>query len=335
MMKAARFWGSGQLRVEDIACPEIDEDEVLLRVRACAVCGTDLRILNGEKTQGVRVPSVIGHEIAGEVAAVGAKTTGFVPGDRVAAAPVVPCRQCAACRKGFASVCENRTSLGYQYEGGFQEFLALPAPLIAAGNVFSLPANVSFAEASLLEPLSCCIHGQNRMRIGPNESVLIFGAGPIGLMHLALLKAKAVTPVIVCERNLKRLQIAQELGADETADDLSKTAPCDHVICAVGIPGAIPELVARLRRGGTLLLFAGFPKDVLVGVDLNAAHYRELSLVGTSASTAADFREALELCGSGRIRLDRLISHHVPLVEIDRAIALARSGEAIKVVVEP
>ena len=334
-MKAARYWGKGDIRLEEIPCPEPGHEDLLVRVKACAVCGTDLRILKGEKTKGVRIPSVLGHELAGEVTAVGSGVLDFAAGDRVAVAPVIPCGQCDACRKGFASVCENRTALGYEYDGGFQEYVRMPGALLAAGNVFRLPDRVSFAEASLLEPLSCCVHGQKRMQIRTGESVFIFGAGPIGLMHLAVLKANAVGPVTVCERNPQRQRLAQDLGADEAVDCLSKAGPCDHAICAVGIPDAIPDLVARLRRGGTLLLFAGFPKETRAAVDLNAAHYGELSLVGSSASTRDDFRDALDLCATGRLDLTRLITHRLPLSEIAQAIELARSGQSIKVIIEP
>ena len=213
-MKAAVLQAPNVLRLAEMATPEAAPGELVLRVRAATVCGTDLRILSGRKTKGVRFPSVIGHEFAGDVVQAGAGVTQFKVGDRVCMDPVIPCRACAYCKSGRENVCVNRQAMGYEFDGAFAEYIRIPAIALAAGNVFHMPEGMSFEAAALAEPLACCINGQRNAQVGMGDSVVILGAGPIGLMHAALARAAGARQVIVSEPNAARRQAAAERGVN-------------------------------------------------------------------------------------------------------------------------
>jgi len=191
-MRAVIFEGPNRLRLRQIRRPEVRDGEVLIRVHAAAICGTDLRILSGRKTRDVRVGHPIGHECAGAVAAVGAGVTDFVPGDRVAVCVVVSCGSCEYCDADKENLCRSRITLGYHTDGAFAEFMLIPAHAVRRGNLFKLPGEVPTEMGPLLEPMACCINGQHEMGLGSGgpESLLIFGAGPIGLLHLMLATAR-------------------------------------------------------------------------------------------------------------------------------------------------
>ena len=185
-MKAALLYGPEDMRVEEKEIPPINAGDLLLRVKACALCGTDIRIFRGTKTKGIRYPSVIGHEISGIVHACGDTVDGFSPGDAVGICPVIPCGVCYACRRAMDNLCMNRTAIGYEFDGGFQEYVRIPESAIRRGCVFKAPPDLPFAVSALIEPLACCYNGQGRCGIRLGDTVVIMGAGPIGLMHLQL-----------------------------------------------------------------------------------------------------------------------------------------------------
>ena len=182
-MRGVVLKGPNQFVTEELPIPEIGEDEILLKMQKAAICGTDIRILEGKKTKDVRYPSVIGHEICGIIDKVGAQVKGFEVGEHVSIANIIPCGHCASCLAGRENACMNRLAVGYQYDGGFEEYVRIPANLIEAGNVIKLPDSVSFTAGALIEPLACCIRGLRNAGTGFNDTVLIVGAGPIGLMH--------------------------------------------------------------------------------------------------------------------------------------------------------
>ena len=326
--------------------PKIDSDELLLRVRACAICGTDIRIWQGKKTKGVRSPSILGHEISGIVESAGERVTEFAPGDRVVVAPVLPCRRCYYCKNNQENACLNRRGLGYEYDGGFAEYMRIPAEYIRSGNVFGFSSNLSFEEACLAEPLGCVFNGSQRSGIKVNDTVVIMGAGPIGIMHLLLAKLKGAANVIVSEPHEHRRELAGELGADRTVDpkreDLTELVReqttglgANVVVLSVGVPELVDTALSLCRKGGTVNLFGGFPKGEKATVDANLIHYEEIWVTGTTACSRSHFEQSLNLLERGRLNLRSLISHTFTLNEFEEALETAKSGRGIKVVITP
>lgn len=345
-MLAAVFKGPDQMNIEDVPTPETGEDELLLQVKACAICGTDLRIYSGQKTRGVRIPSILGHEIAGLVTRVGERVEDFKKGDRVAIAPVLPCGTCQNCKSGQENACLNRKGLGYEYDGGFAEYMKIPGEYLKKGNLFKIPEGLSFEEACLAEPLSCVYNGNERTSIKINDTVVIIGAGPIGLMHLMLSKAKGATDIIVSEPIEERRKLALELGADFTInpdqEDIYRAVQeytggklADAVILSIGIASLVNPALNLLKKGGILNLFAGFPKGREALIEPNIIHYNEVWVTGATASSRIDYEKSLDLIARSKIDLKPLISHTYPLEEIDKAFQIVSRGEGIKVIIKP
>lgn len=345
-MRALLFRGPNHLELTDVPVPEVGPGELLVKVAACLICGTDLRIVRGKKTKGVRVPSILGHEFAGTVAAVGTGVTGFRSGDRVAVAPVIPCHTCFYCKHGRENVCANRTALGYEYDGAFAEYVRIPASAVRSGNVYPVPQDLSLEAAALAEPLSCCINGQHNSRVGLGDVVVILGAGPIGLMHLQLAKGAGASQVIVSEPNEGRRSVAAELGADRVVDpqaeDLTRVVKeataglgADAVILAIGIPSLAEASLGLVRKGGTVNFFAGFSVGDTAALDVNLIHYNEIAITGTSAARRADYEQALRLIAGGVVQAEELITHRFSLDKALEAFKVAASGDGIKVAIVP
>ncbi|QGP93692.1 Erythritol/L-threitol dehydrogenase [Neomoorella glycerini] len=345
-MLAAVLHGPNDLRVEHVNDPIIGAGELLVKVEACAICGTDLRIVKGTKTRGVHYPSIIGHEFAGTVVDVGEGVTNFAPGDHVAVAPIIPCRNCAYCVNGQENVCLNRVAIGYEFNGGFAELVCIPAVVLDAGNIVKIDPGVPLEAAALAEPLSCCLNGQRKARVRLNSNVVIIGAGPIGLMHIMLARAAGAAQIIVSELLPNRRERALAAGADVVIDpgrenlleivkNCTNGLGADIVILAIGVPALVNDTLRLLRKGGHLNFFAGMPEGATSSIDANLIHYNELRLSGTSASTRQDFYEALNLIVTGKIAASSLISHRFPLREADQAFAVAFAGEGEKVVIYP
>ena len=195
--------------VMDIEKPTCGKRDILLKMKAAALCGTDKRIFTGGKTKGVRPDSVVGHEICGLIEEVGEEVKGFEVGEKVAIANVIPCGHCAACLSGRENACLNRKAIGYEFNGGFEEYVLIPEVCIESGNVVKLPESVSYAAGALIEPLACCIRGLANTGTGFNDTVLIIGAGPIGLMHLQLSLIAGAQKVIVSELDPEKRELAK------------------------------------------------------------------------------------------------------------------------------
>lgn len=343
-MKAAVLRAPSVLEVGDIATPEAGPGELILAIRAATVCGTDLRILSGKKTKGIRFPSVIGHEFAGVVVQTGQGVTDFVTGDRVCMDPVVPCRACAYCKAGLENVCQNRQAMGYEFDGAFAEFIRIPAIALAAGNVFKMPEGMSFEAAALSEPLACCINGQKNAQVGLGDSVVILGAGPIGLMHAALARVAGARQVIVSEPNAARRKAALERGVNYACDptrenllDLVKSKTeglgADVVILAIGVPTLANEALNLVRKGGRVNLFAGFTQGDMSSIDVNLIHYNEITVTGASALSRSGYELALNMLSTGQIDATSLITHRYAVSDSLAAFDAAASGNAIKVAI--
>lgn len=347
-MLAAVFKGPNQITVEQVSTPELDSKDILLKVKACAFCGTDVRIIKGEKTRGVRTPSIIGHEISGEVVRTGKKVENYKIGDRLAIAPVLPCRTCHYCKNGKENACLNRKGLGYEFDGGFAEYLKIPGEYLESGNLFKFSQDLSFEEACLAEPLGCVYNGSERSGIKINDTVVIIGAGPIGLMHLMLAKEKGAANIIVSEPIKKRRELADKIGAniivDPNNDDLENIVlnetdglGADVVILSLGVHSIVDSSLKLLKKGGTINLFGGFPKDKnkSSSIDPNKIHYDEIWVTGTTACSRSQYENALKLIEKGKIDLTPIISDTFPLEDFEKAYNLAKSNEGIKIIVKP
>ncbi|WP_314001997.1 zinc-dependent dehydrogenase [uncultured Paenibacillus sp.] len=340
-MKAAIFSGPEQISLEEVATPEINEHEVLVRIRVSAVCGTDVRIYEGKKTKGIRPRSILGHELAGTVDRVGAQVTGFNEGDRVGIMPVIPCRKCHYCMNGRENACANRQAIGYEFDGGFAEYIRIPQVALEAGNLVKLPDHVMFEQAVVAEPLACCINGNRKAGIRINDTVVIIGGGPIGLMHVQLAKLAGAGKVIVSELIEHRAERAYRAGADLVVNPAEQSLHdivmretdrlgADAVIMAIGISSLVNESVMLLRKGGTLNLFAGFTNGVMSQIDPNFIHYQEVVVNGTTALTRSDYHKALSLIAAGHIDTELLTTTGYTLDNIREAILDVKAGKGMK-----
>ncbi len=333
------------MRLEEVPKPEITKDEILLKVNVSAVCGTDVRIYLGKKTKGVRTPSTIGHELVGTVAEVGDNVQEFVVGDRVGVMPVIPCGNCYYCQNGKENVCANRTAIGYEYDGGFAEYVRIPKTALQAKNIVKIPDHITFEQAVIAEPLACCLNGNKKANVKMNDTVVVIGGGPIGLMHVQLAKIAGAKQVILSELVGHRREKAIEAGADITVNpeqesleqvvmDATDKLGADVVIMAIGVPQLVNGAVSLLKKGGTLNLFAGFTKGVLSELDPNIIHYNEINVNGTSALTRSNYHESLSLIVSGKINTDVITTQGYTLDDIQKAIEDVRDGVGMKSVIQ-
>jgi len=343
-MKAAILYKPEDMRVEETEKPPIGNGDLLLKVEACALCGTDIRIYRGTKTKGIRYPSVIGHEIAGIVASCGSSVEGFNPGDAVSICPVIPCGVCYACRRGMDNLCMNRSAIGYEFDGGFQEFVRIPEIAVRQGCVFRSPPDLPFEVSALIEPLACCYNGNRRSRVTLGDRVVIMGAGPIGLMHLQLARLAGAESIIMSDPIAERRKLAKEMGADICVDPQSLSESvmaethglgADVVILAIGVPALVNEAFRIARKQGTVNLFAGFPGEGASAIESNIIHYNELNVTGTASAAPWHFEETMKLVTSGKVNLGKLISHRFPLEQMDDALQVLMNGQGIKIVVIP
>lgn len=345
-MKVARFYAPGDIRLEDSAEPEPGPGELKLRIRNCSTCGTDVKISRFGHHH-IAPPRVMGHEIAGEV--VAGDAPGWEPGDRVQVIAAIPCGECSECRRGRMTVCARQESMGYHYDGAFAEYMIVPAKVLAVDGVNRIPGNVSFAEASVAEPLACVLNGQELADVRDGDDVVVFGSGPVGCLHVRVARARGAARVFLIDVNRDRLDQAAALvkpdaaiWATEDTDvveavrDLTEGRGTDVAITAAASGAAQLTAIEMAAPGGRISFFGGLPKDdPIIACDSNRVHYRELTLVGANGSSPSHNARALEMIGSGRVPVEDLITHRLPLTAVHDALDLVARGEAIKVTIEP
>lgn len=345
-MKAVVLNGPNDFCTKDIKKPVIAADEILLKMERAAICGTDIRILEGKKTKDVRYPSVIGHEMCGIISEIGDEVIGYAVGEKVSVANVIPCGNCFSCLSGRENACMNRTAIGYQYDGGFAEYIRIPGSCIRSGNLVKLPDFVSFTAGALIEPLSCCIRGLENAGTGFNDTVLVVGAGPIGLMHVQLSNIAGARKVIVSEPNAFRREKALEVGAsmvvDPTTENLAEIVRretdgvgVDVIVVAIGVPALVNDTLKLCRKGGTVCLFAGFASTGECTIEVNTIHYNEINVCGSTAYKRSDYLAAAEMVKSGKINLDKIATHVFKLDEFQEAYRVCKSGIGLKIMIEP
>ncbi len=341
-MRAAVLYGKNDLRVEDTPIPKIGPHEILIRVQAAAICGSDLRMFgNGSEGVSADSPLILGHELSGTIEKTGGEVGGYGEGMAVAVAPNFGCGICESCVSGNTQLCDRYTALGIHLHGGFAEYIRIPAQAVQQGNVVALPEGVSFAAAALIEPLSCVFNGSSRCRIGPGEAVLVIGAGPIGLMHAKLAKMAGASPIILNDLNESRLERAVEVdGAflaspgELTAESLAELTGGHGVdVCITACPAAQAQITALevTNTGGRVLFFGGLPKDNSpVPLDTNLIHYKQLVVTGTTRSSLIQYRKTLRLVGEHLVEVEDLITARHSIEQAPEAFARAGEGTGLK-----
>ena len=344
-MKAAVFYGPRDVRVESVPRPSPGPGEVVLRVLRCSVCGTDKRIFtHGQKN--VAPPAITGHEIVGTVYEIGSGVDrGISSGQKVVVATVVGCGKCVYCRRKQYNLCDSFTALGYDYAGGFAEYVKIPAAAVAQGNVIPIPDTMSLERATLVEPLSCCLNGQEYLAAQPGDRALVFGAGPIGLMHASILKARGCDPVVVTDVSEERLAYVREFGLGWTVNTAGGEG-VEKILAAAGgekfdvaltansVKATQAEALKLARKKARVCFFAGIPKDdPVLGIDTNLIHYNEISLFGCFASNLRHYHQALEMVARDDIPWDRFLTHSFKLDDMVKAYAVVEAGQGIKTVI--
>lgn len=342
-MRAARLTQPDYMHLAEVADPVPGPGDLVLSVEAATLCGTDIRVFRGKKTAGIRYPSTIGHEFSGQVVASDS-TSPFRPGQRVGVCPAIPCGHCHDCQRGRENLCPDLQAIGYEIDGAFADLIRIPARAVKLGNVHELPAHIGFEQAALIEPLACVLNGQNKVALGSGDTVVVLGAGPIGMLHVKLARLRGAARVIVSEPNATRRAAALRAGADVTIDPstcnlhqrvFSETQGrgADVVICAIGIPSLASQAIGLAAKGGRVSLFAGFSNGEAATLDVNAIHYRELHVTGAFGLSRKDFADGLQMVAAGRIDLTDMITHRYGLQDILSAFAMAESGAAVKVAI--
>ena len=324
-MRAAVFHGRNQLRCEEVTRPDPKAGEVLIKVSRCGICGTDSHIFRGN-FPAPNLPLIIGHEFAGTVAAVGAGVKSVKPGDKATADINIACGTCWFCRHHQKLFCAEVRQLGVHDAGGMADYVVAPA-----ANVYKLPNAMTFEHAAFVEPLACAIHGQERIGVGVGETVLIIGAGPMGLAHAALSRLRGASRVIISEPSETRRARAHAIGSDIEIDPLAENATerllqategrgADVVIEAVGRPATYKQAIELVRRGGRILAYGAAPPDATIDLKPFDIYAKELTIVGSYAGTYTTWPKAIDLIASGRINPSQIVDSVRPLSAVTQSI---------------
>lgn len=339
-MKSVQLTDAHSVQVTDRQRPEPESDELLVEINACGVCTTDLHMYSGGLT--VDYPMTPGHESAGEVVAVGDGVDDYEAGDRVAINPSIPCHECRACKAGRENLCKDLTSLGgaakHIIEGAFAEYVTVPA-----GNVEPI-GDMDYRTAAFAEPLGCCINGVDQIDLTSGETVVVVGAGAIGLLLTQLLQVSGAGAVVVSEPVDERREAALDLGADHVVDPTEEdpttavpdlVGPVDVAIEAVGVPDVIEQAHELTGPGGRTLVFGVPPEDATVEVSPFDVFYEEREIVGTYSLTPDSFARAVTLLANQRIDADALVTDEFSLDDIELAFEQLEARDGLKKMVYP
>ncbi len=339
-MYVAMYYNNRDVRLEEMAKPVIGPGEIGVKVMASGVCGSDVM----EWYRIKKAPLVLGHEIAGVIVEVGEGVKRYKAGDRVFVSHHIPCNTCHYCLRGHHTACETLHTTNYD-PGGFAEYVRIPQINVDRG-VFLLPDDVSFEEGVFIEPLACVVRGQRVMNLQPGQSVLILGSGISGLLHLLLARSLGAGRIIATDISEYRLQMARQFGADETipaGEDIPERLRqvndgrlADHVIVCTGALTAFNQALKSVDRGGTVLCFATTEPGVDLAVPLNDFWRNEIKLMPSYGNSPLDAVVAIELIRSGRVPVEKMITHRLPLAETALGFRLVAEGkESMKVIIKP
>jgi L-iditol 2-dehydrogenase len=346
-VKVAVFNGVKNITIEDYEKPVIGSDDYLVKIKAAAICGSDLRTyLHGHAK--IIPPVVLGHEFAGEVVEVGENISKVSIGDRVSIHPGIPCGHCYYCDRGLQNLCENRKNLGIHYQGAFAEYIKIPGKTLEVGTCVKIPDGVSYEIAALGDPTVSAMNGEEVIDSHLGDEILILGCGPIGILHSMIAKVRGVSKTIIANPSEGRLKMAREknvadyyfnLKTDGDLKSFVRDVTINHrgpnkVVVANTSTASARQAVEVVAKGGTVLLFAGFPKDSPeLGIDGNLIHYNQLTVTASYGSTPRQFHLAEQLLFDKKIDGNALITHRLPLEKINEGFKLMQNGEALKVII--
>ncbi len=340
-MKASYFLGDKKFEVRDLPLPEIGEQDVLVRVAACGVCGTDVHIYHGSKgSTDVKPPVVLGHELAGEVEKIGSQVTTVKPGDHVTIDPNIYCGKCHFCQIGKKQMCQNLYAIGVNRDGGFAQYCVAPET-----QCYQLDKEVPLKYGAMTEPLACCVHGIDRAGIRQGDTVCVIGGGAIGLLMIQLAKLSGASKVILSEPVAMRREIGKKVGAwacvdpihediKERLKELLGTEGVDVVIECVGTSVAAEQAFLAADRGATILLFSVPKPESIYSLHLEEVFQKELTILGSMINPDTHGRAAA-LINSGVLKLEPIITHSFSVEQVEEAILMQQSADSIKVIVEP
>jgi L-iditol 2-dehydrogenase len=345
-MLAYIYEGEGKLSLKDIPKPLIKSDTALMKVNACSICGTDLRtyVFGSSK---IIPQTTIGHEAVGTIVEIGSSVKNFKVGDRVAVAPAIGCGKCPSCLAGHTNMCDDLKSIGFQFNGGFAEYMEIPAIAFERGNVNRIKSSLPSEEATLAEPLACVINSHTFLNIKKGDTVAIFGSGFIGYMHVELAFRSGASKVIMIEVSEKRVLEAKSLIPNitiinpkevDTDDEIAKITEgkgVDVAIVACSAGAAQESAIKIAGKHARISLFGGLPNNSKGFIDSNSIHYKELSVFGVHASTSEQNRAALELIASGKINVKKYITVVAPLKDIENTFQSIKSGNILKAIIKP
>lgn len=343
-MRAVVYKGPSDIRVEEVAAPAPADDNIIVEVSCCLICGTDLKIWRVGNPK-VKPPRILGHEFAGRIVHVGKGECALKVGDRVTMATTVSCGECYYCRHGLGNLCEHTICVGTTYDGAFADYIQIP--MRAARHLIRVPDNVSDVSAAISEPLSCAINAQEIIRVGAGDTVAIIGGGPLGAIHAELARANGASRVFLIGSTRERLKLLRALKDITLIDNSTGEAEAlirehtggigiDRVIVAAPVESAFQLAFALVRKGGAISHFASLPKggsEVLF--DTRTIHYNELTVAGVSDSRPEHVQRAVELMSEGRFSTSGIITDSVPLEEIHKGLELMRDRKCLKVAVYP
>lgn len=340
-MKASVYYSKNDIRYEKMDIPEISDGEVLIKMEACGLCGTDIHKILGETVKG---PLVLGHEAAGIIVKKGKNVEKFNVNDRVIAAIHVPCFTCHYCNKGHYTLCEQFKKTNIE-PGGFAEYIRIPEPHVKH-LMYKITDKLSYEKATLAEPVACCIHGLKAADIRADDTVLVMGAGQIGVIHGQLASLKGADKVIITDISDFKLKKAKELGIQytiniqkenitEKINEITNGEGVDIAVIAAGSSSLLAEAVKLLRRGGKIIVFSPFDKDNIVSIDAGRFFRDEISIIGTYSVTPYDFPEAMDIIENDKINIKDMITHTFSLENLKEAIKLAEDpgSEYLKIVI--
>lgn len=345
-MKAVVYYGTGDIRIEDIPIPDCRGNEIMVKVAACAVCGTDLKSYKFGNPR-IKAPLTMGHEFTGTIETVGEEVRGYMEGERVVMATSVSCGDCYYCQNGWNNLCIDLAPMGFSYPGGMAEYVIIPSLAIKNGHMVKVPNGVEAELAALAEPLSCAVNACENIGIKDGDVVVVIGAGPLGVINLYAARQFGASKIILSESSKKRREKAKTLGCEVVVDpeneDLvsivhEETGGVGADAVIVTAPAKKPQEMALdlVRKRGTVCLFASLPSDNRnITIDSRKIHYGEIKITGSSDSTAQHMRRAIDLLRKNDFPRDILVSHILGLEEIFRAFDLMTARKAMRVVLRP
>ena len=339
-MLVAEYYNNADIRIQDIPKPEITEDEILVKVMACGICGSDVT----EWYRLLSSPRVLGHEATGLIAAIGNNITKYNVGERVFISHHVPCNTCRYCIRGHHTACETLHTTNY-YPGGFSQYIRVQKMIVQSG-VYLLPDNMSYHVGTFIEPLGCVVRGQRLLSMNKNDTILIIGSGISGILHIQLAKLRGIHKIIAADINTHRLNLATKFGAHDIIDarkNIEKTLRtinngrlANQVIVCTGAKQAHLSALNCVDRGGKILFFAVPPPNVTVPIPITDFWKKEITIMTSYGAAPIDLQESLEILIQQKINTEDMITHTFPLTEISKGFRLvANPHKSLKIIIEP